>query len=135
MKDLALDIATHDLKIEGYDYTYVYDDAWLEQKLKIKLQTFRKEAALNLDAGIDYYGLDTEEQAVFTKNPKLGAIAAMFKIYIINTYIKDKNGKKIRAVIEITDFKMDLDAPKRKLFIEFEVNTIYGVIRVSTGDL
>jgi len=114
MIDLALDLVKKDLLIDGLDLKLVDKSDYIRQSLQIRLSFFRGEWFLDTEAGTPFY------QDVFVKDPNLPNIENIFKARIIET----------EGVNELLSFSLEL-ASDRSAKIEFQVNTIYGIVDFS----
>lgn len=110
MKDLKLDLDTHDLYIANYDLALADDIERVRQSLTIRLKTFNGEWFLDTTQGVDYYN------TVFVKTPNLSAIEAMFKSTILST--PDVN--------KLNSYTQTFDRKTRQITIEFSVDTTFG---------
>jgi len=117
MKDLALDLNTNDLLVQNYDLSLADGIDQIRQKLKIRLQFFYGEWYLDTTQGIKYF------DEIFIKNPTLSRVQSILKSVITDTV----------GVNELLSMTVNLDNTKRQLTVNFEINTIYGNITMSTG--
>lgn len=110
MKDIKLDLITHDLLIENFDLSLVAEIDRVVQNLKIRLWFFFQEWFLDTSEGVRFY------QDIHIKNPDLNVIEALIKEEIMGT----------EDVLEILNFDLIFESAQRKLTVDFEVNTTFG---------
>lgn len=84
------------------------------QQIRSRLLTYLGEWFLNTESGVDYFGI------VFVKPVNLSLIESEIKSIIIGT----------DGVIQLNEFELDYDSTTRKLTVDFEAETIFGVINV-----
>lgn len=118
MKDILLDLVTHDLKIENFDLSLVTGIDRVLQNLKIRLWFFFTEWFLDISKGVPFF------QEIMIKNPDLNANEALIKDVIIGT----------TDILEILSFSLIFDSSIRKQTITFEVNTTFGQSGVITQE-
>jgi hypothetical protein len=112
MIDLKLETVYHDLDIANYDILLVNGLDQIRQKLENRLQFFYSEWFLDTTKGVKLY------ETVFVKNPNLSLIASLFKSTILDT----------TSVNNILEYNQIYDPIKRKIEINFKVDTIYGIV-------
>mgnify|MGYP000366939685 CR=1 FL=1 len=117
MRDLLLDIDTHDLKTDNYDISIVDGADSVKQHLKIRLLFFFNEWFLDGTQGIRYYDF------IAVKNPDMAIIDGIIKATIAET----------PGVLEILEYQSEYNISLRSLTITFAVNTIYGIVGLETG--
>jgi hypothetical protein len=117
MRDLLLDIDTHDLEIDNYDLAIVDGADRVKQHLKIRLLFFFNEWYLDGTQGIRYYDF------VAVKNPDMAIIDGIIKATIAET----------PDVLEILEYQSEYDVSLRSLTVTFTANTTYGIIELETG--
>jgi hypothetical protein len=106
-KDFKLD-TNGDWAIENFGFAFTADNAeYVEQKIKIRLQTFKGEFYLNTDVGTPYY------QSILGKQISVDDAIAILKARIVGT----------PGVVELLNFQPDLDGTTRILSITFKVKT------------
>lgn len=113
MDDLQLDPFTHDLLVERLDLSVVKGADRVRQNLLIKLRLWQGEWFLDQEFGTPYF------QEILGKQITLnGALAALKKSIL-----------EVSDVEDITLFKYDFSRALRRLVVDFEVNTPFGLIR------
>lgn len=116
MNDLALDPATGDLAIVGFELFIVKGADAVRQQLDMKLSLWTGAWFLDTEFGTPY--LDS----VLGKQVSLnGAISALKKSIL-----------EVQDVDKITQFNFSFDRQQRKISVSFECSTPYGLIRTST---
>lgn len=115
MKDLKLDVATHDLVVEDFDLGLVSEIDHVRQHIKTRLLFIYEEWFLDATQGVKYYDLVT------VKNPNVPLIDSILKATIRET--PDVN--------EILEYTSDFDASTRRFTVSFKVDTTYGPIILS----
>lgn len=116
MNDLLLDPDTGDLQIDILNLTVVQGAERVRQQLQIKLSLWTSEWFLDIEFGTPYL------QSVLGKQITLnGAVAA------IKTSIMEVND-----IDQITRFNYSFDRKQRRLTVDFDCHTPYGIIRVTT---
>lgn len=118
MKDILLDLVTHDLKIENFDLSLVTGIDRVLQNLKIRLWFFFTEWFLDTSKGVPFF------QEIMIKNPDLNSNEALLKDVIIGTV----------DVLEILSFDLNFDSATREQVVNFEVNTTFGRSGVITQE-
>lgn len=117
MKDLALDLDTHDLSLVNYDLGLVDGLDHVRQNLKIRLLFIFAEWFLDSTQGIRYYDL------IAVKNPDMAIVDSIFKATILETL----------EVISLTEYTSDFDARARQFTMSFTAKTIYGDVTLTIG--
>lgn len=100
MKDLKLDIETHDL-----DVNFVWADGWegVTQQIRIRLLTFLGEYFLDLEAGLPW------RQLILVKAPDVEAIKAVIRASVAD----------VPGVLAVTTVGAVYDASQRVLALSF----------------
>lgn len=112
MSDLKINELTGDLELTSGDVSLTTGSDSIDQHIRSNIRAFRGEWFLNLDDGVPYF------QEVFKKNQSPAVVDAIFKEAILKT----------TGVIELTEFEINYDTDKRKLILDFSVNTVEGEI-------
>ena len=112
LEDIKLDSITHDVDISAGDLQLVQNADEVGQNVKIRLLFFRGEWYLDTSIGV----LNFED--MYTKNPDLDRVDALFKAEIARTI----------GVNELLSYSSEFDRRLRKYSSSFLVNTIYGQI-------
>lgn len=115
MNDLAIDPITSDLVVSGFDLSVIQGADRVRQQLDIKLKLFRGEWFLDTEFGTPYF------ESILGKQITLGGAVAAIKKSIL----------EVNDVQHISSFRYDFDRKERRLNVEFECVTQYGLIRVS----
>jgi hypothetical protein len=116
MNDLALDVITNDLQITGLDLSIIEAADRVRQQLLIKLNLWVGEWFLDTEFGTPY--LDN----ILGKQISLaGSVAAMKKAIL-----------EVNDVQSLTFFNYSFDRAARKLTVDFECNTPFGIVRITT---
>lgn len=115
MNDLALDPITHDLAINGLDLAVIKGADRVRQNLLIKLRLWTGEWFLDTEFGTPYI-----EQILGKRLSLNGAVAAL-KTSIL----------EVADVTDISAFTYAFDRSARKLTVNFEVATPFGLIRMT----
>lgn len=113
---MLLDPATHDLSVRGLDVPIVEGAARVRQNLVIKLRLWVGEWFLDTEFGTPYM------TDILGKQITLGGAVAALKRSI----------QEVSDVADITAFQYNFNRAERKLFVNFEVSTPFGLIGVST---
>ena len=110
-KDIKLDLPSNDLSFSNFDLelTTTKPES-LQQRLTIKLRTFKGEWVFNTLWGIPYF------QTVFQKNTSKGQIDSIYKDQILAT----------PDVITISSFNSTIDAASREYTMSFSVTNETG---------
>lgn len=116
MNDLYLDPLTHDLAVIGIDLHIVTGAERVKQQLLVKLRLWVGEWFLDTEFGTPYLELVLGKQITLA-----GAVAALKESIMA-----------VDSVQSITTFNYNFDRQQRKLTIDFEANTPFGLIRVKT---
>jgi len=117
MNDLGLNVTTGDLDIQKLDLYVMQGADAVRQQLFIKLNLWREEWFLDIDFGTPYL------QEILGKRITLGGAIAAIKNSIL----------EVDDVNSITDFSYNFNRSTRKLVVDFEVDTLFGLIRTSNG--
>ena len=115
MKDLKLDIATHDLDFSNFKLEFVEGIEYYRQKVKIVLLFFYGEWFLDTTVGIRYF------EEVFVSNPNLTLIDSLFKIAIL----------EIDGITELLEYDSSFGGSDRKFTVTFKAQTDAGVLDIS----
>ena len=115
MNDLALDQITHDLVVTGLDTPLIMGAERVRQNLLIKLRLWTGEWFLDTEFGTPYL------ESVLGKQLSLNGAVAAIKTSIL----------EVSDVRDIKSFKYSFDRRERKLSINFEVSTPFGLIGMS----
>ena len=110
MKDLKLDLLTHDLDFSNFKLEFVEGIDYYRQKVKIVLLFFFGEWFLDTTKGIKYF------EEVFIKNPNFTLVDNLFKIAIL----------EIDGITELLEYDSVFDGINRKYTITFKVQTDAG---------
>lgn len=106
-RDFKLD-DNGDWAIENFGFSFTSDNSeYVKQKIRIRLQFFKGEYYLNIDAGVPYY------QSILGKQITVDDAIAILKSVIVGT----------PGVVELLNFDPNLDGATRILSIEFKVRT------------
>lgn len=121
LRDEKLDPLTGDVVLSPVDGDQEFDVgvAGIASDLKAAWSVIKGEWFLNLDDGVDYYGL------VFVKNPDLGAIRQDF-IRVALT---------VPGVVQVPTFEPVVDAATRTLSASYEVECDTGLVITAVGDV
>lgn len=114
MNDLKLD-SDWELVIENHDLATVSGIDAIEQNLGQRLKTFLGEYFLDSRIGLPYF------QEIFKKKFDPIVVDTVIKREIINT----------DGIIELMQFKLELETVSRELFVDFDVLTTNGVLAFS----
>ena len=112
MSDLRINETTGDLDLSGGDLILTENEETIDQHVRANLRSFKGEWFLNLDEGVPYY------QDILKKNQSPVLIDAILKEAILNSY----------GVTELTAFEIKVDTETRKMFLDFEINTVEGFL-------
>lgn len=115
MKDIALNPATWDLEYSNRDQRIVEGVECLVQRLTIKLGHISGEWYLDTSTGVINMGL------MGRKNPPIGIITGLIRSMI-------ENDPEIMRVVSL---ESSFDAAGRSLFVSYEAESIYGIVRKS----
>lgn len=110
MKDLRLDTSTHDLVFTNGDLSFVEQDEYVAQKLKIRFQFFWQEWFYDQRLGIPYF------RDVFVSNPDIDLITALYRKTIVTTpYVES-----------LTSISVTINRNLRQLYLNFVARTDFG---------
>lgn len=115
MNDIALDPLTHDLAISGLDLAVIKGADRVRQNLLIKLRLWTGEWFLDTEFGTPYL------ESILGKDLSLNGALAALKTSIL----------EVADVSDITAFTHAFDRSARKLTVNFEVATPFGLIRMT----
>lgn len=110
MKDIKLNLNTHDLDLSNFQLEFVEGLDYYRQKVTVVLKFFYGEWFLDTTLGIKYF------EEIFVKNPNFTLIDNLFKIAIL----------EIDGIIELIAYDSVYDRQNRKLTITFTVQTDAG---------
>lgn len=113
--DLLLDVLTGDLAIDGLNLTVAQGADAVRQQLFLKLSIWTGEWFLDTEFGTPYVDSILGKQVTLN-----GAIAAIKKSIL-----------EVSDVDKITSFAYSFDRQTRKLTVNFECSTPFGLIRVT----
>lgn len=116
MNDLYLDPLTNDLAVIGIDLHVVTGAERVKQQLLVKLRLWVGEWFLDTEFGTPYI------ERILGKQITLGGAIAALKESIL----------EVSDVQAITSFNYNFDRQQRKLPIDFEANTPFGLVKVNT---
>lgn len=116
MNDLALDPLTGDLAVENIDLFVVKGADRVHQQLVVKLRLWVGEWFLDTEFGTPYL------ERILGKQITLGGAIAALKQSIL----------EVNDVQQITRFDYNFDRRERRLVVDFEASTPFGLIRVTT---
>jgi len=119
MKDLMLDIDTHDLLLTDGDLGLVDGVDAVRQHLKIRLLFVHSEWFLDGTQGIRVYDF------IAIKNPNIDIVDGIIKATIQET----------PKVIDIAEYSSEYDAAQRKFSVNFLARTADGDVTLNTGVL
>jgi hypothetical protein len=115
MIDIKLD-NNHDVFFKNFDFLLCQDAEQVRQQIEIKLKLWVGEWFLDTEFGTPYL------QSILGKQLTLsGAIAAIKKSIL-----------EVSGVRQILEFNFNFDNINRKLNIDFTVDTLFGIVEVST---
>lgn len=114
---LKTDPSTKDVSIENNNLVLFDGNESLPQKIREKLLLFRGEYFLNETVGLPYFQLIAGQKSTPFASRK-------FIIDII---------KSVEGIIDVTDFKMQLNNSTRVLTVDFTVKTEDGNININLG--
>lgn len=115
-RDIALD-DDGDLSVSGGDLQLVSGADAIVQAVRIRLQFFRGEWFLDVDAGVPYF------QDVLVKNPDPNVLQAVFRAAILET----------PGISELTALSIDFDRTNRRLSVSYRADTDVGEISSTEG--
>lgn len=110
MKDIKLDLNTHDIEITGRGMSLVEDLEALRQRIKIKLLFFYGEWFLDTSLGLNWFKL------AFIKNPNQNFIDNMIMITITDD----------SEITNLLEYSASISS-SRELSVKFKASTIYNV--------
>lgn len=116
MIDIALDTVTHDILLEDNDMLMFDGAERVRQHLEIKLKLWTGEWFLDTDFGTPYLTDILGKQITLS-----GAIAALKKSIL-----------EVDGVKAITRFEFDFNRSQRVLTVDFDVDSLYGLIHYGT---
>lgn len=109
MADLKLNLSDHDIALVDGDFDVTETEAEsLQQRLKIKLLTFKGEWYLNTQEGVPYF------QSIFGKNRAKESIDAIFKQKILEE----------PEVQQLIEFSSSIDNVTRVYRLQFRIKSI-----------
>lgn len=111
MLDLALNVKTHDIALNG-DVMFIDDVERVAQQIKIQLLTFLGEWFLDVTHGVPYL------EYVLVKNPNFTLIRELFREQIL----------KVDGVSNLVSIDIDFESATRKMLLSYEAETEYGMI-------
>jgi hypothetical protein len=117
MKDLLLDVYTHDLTLVNYDLAIVDGIDHVRQHLKIRLLFMFGEWFLDSTQGIRYYDL------IAVKNPDMALVDSIIKATILET----------PEVTGLTEYSSEYDPRARRFSVTFTAKTSSGNITLTIG--
>lgn len=115
MNDLLLDPITHDLVVENVDLVVVKGADRVRQQLVVKLRLWVGEWFLDTEFGTPYL------ESILGKQITLGGAVAAIKQSIL----------EVNDVQQITRFDYNFDRKARRLVVDFDALTPFGLIRVT----
>lgn len=115
MNDLALDPITHDLVVDNVDLFVIQGADRVRQQLVIKLRLWRQEWFIDTEFGTPYL------ERILGKQITLGGAVAAIKESIL----------EVADVQQITRFEYNFDRKERRLKVDFDALTPFGLIRVT----
>lgn len=113
MSDLAQNQAG-DLVFTNNVLTFVEGADEVVQRLRQRLRTFKGEDFMDIDKGVNYFG------DVMIKNPDPTLVELTIKKEIVAT----------PGVIKITSFNLDVDPSTRTFTLDFEAQSVPGLIEL-----
>lgn len=114
--DLKLDPRTHDLFLNRHaDMQWIDGSERIAQQIEVSLKTILGEWFLNTDFGVPYF------ENILVKNPIRSSIES-----ILRAKIKDVPG-----VRNVTRMEVDIDRKARLLRVDFDADTVEGLIRIT----
>lgn len=113
--DLFLSPDTHDLRIENNDLSIVLGAERVRQQLACKLKLWREEWFLDTEFGTPYL------QSILGKQITLNGAIAAIRLSIL----------EVADVRSITSFTYNFIRSERRLEVEFECDTPFGIIRMT----
>ena len=109
VRDIKLDTAG-DLEVAAGDLVLVSAADAIVQAVRIRLQFFKGEWYLDLDAGVPYY------QSVLVKNPDPGVLQTVFRKALLET----------PGVLAVNALSLTQDRAARSLRVDYRVSTDVG---------
>lgn len=116
MNDLALDPLTNDLEVDNVDLFVIKGADRVRQQLVVKLRLWTNEWFLDTEFGTPYL------ERILGKQITLGGAVAAIKESIL----------EVADVQQITRFDFNFDRRERRLVVDFDASTPFGLIRVTT---
>lgn len=110
--DLALDAKTHDIVVHDSDVIFIDNAERVAQQIKIHLLTLLGEWFLDVTHGVPYL------EYILVKNPNFELIRQILKEHILN----------VDDVSAVNSIVLDYDARQRRLSVEYEASTEYGLV-------
>ena len=110
--DLALDAKTHDIVVHDSDVIFIDNAERVAQQIKIQLLTLLGAWFLDVTHGVPYL------EYILVKNPNFELIRQILKEHILN----------VDDVSAVNSIVLDYDARQRRLSVEYEASTEYGLV-------
>lgn len=110
--DLALDAKAHDIVVHDSDVIFIDNAERVAQQIKIQLLTLLGEWFLDVTHGVPYL------EYILVKNPNFELIRQILKEHIL----------KVDDVSAVNSIVLDYDARQRRLSVEYEASTEYGLV-------
>lgn len=114
VRDIALDV-NGDLSVSNGALQMVSDEAAIVQAIRIRMQFFKGEWFLDLDAGIPFF------QSVLVKNPDNATLDYVFRKALLET----------PGVLSVLSLSARVDRSIRRLFVSYRVDTSLGEIQAA----
>lgn len=109
VRDLALD-TNGDFTLTSGDLQLVSGADAIVQAVRIRMQFFKGEWFLDLDAGIPYF------QEIFVKNPNPNVLQSLFRQALLET----------PGILAIESLSLAFDGATRRLTVNYRVSTDVG---------
>ena len=99
-----------DLEVENRDIALVADGEEIDQNIRIRLQFYKGEWFLDIEAGVPYF------ESILIKNPDLIEVDRIFKVAILEAPEVDR----------ITKYSSSFDQARRVFSVSFRAVSVYG---------
>lgn len=110
--DLALNIAKHDLLINGNDVLLIDNAERVAQQIQISLKFWFSEWFLDETQGVPY------EEYILVKNPNMAHVRQILSEAI----------QQVEGVVKVASISLDLNTQTRELTVVYTANTDYGLV-------
>ena len=112
MFDIAMDIGTNDIVLQGGDVIMIDNAERVAQQIAITLRFWSGEWFLNITEGTPYL------EYILVKQPNMAHIRQILTEQI----------QSVEGVKAVTDMELTFDQRERSLLVEYTADTDYGLV-------